>query len=59
MRGADVENDSDALKSDGRLFRCSQRSLQIEIALDRDIYARCGYSHGSGYHLASDLRAGG
>ena len=58
MRCADVENDFDALKPDRRLFRYSKRSLQIQIALDRDIYALCRYAHGSSYHLASDLRAG-
>ncbi len=55
--GARTSKVSDALKSDGRLFRDSQYSLQIQIALDGDIDALCGYSHGSGYHLASDLRA--
>jgi hypothetical protein len=47
------------MKSDRGLFRYSQRSLQVKIALDRDIDALGRYSHRSGYHLASDLSAGG
>ncbi len=60
MGCADVKNDSDALKSDGRLFRDSQRSLQVQMHPPvRDIDAFGGYFHRRGYHLASDLRASG
>src|ERR1039458_5415253 len=59
LRCADVENDSDALKSDRGFFRYSQGSLQVKIALDRDINALGRDSHRRGHHLASDLSAGG
>ena len=59
QRGADIENDSDALESDWDLFRDSQRSLEVEIPLDRDINALGWYSHGRGHHLTGDLSTGG
>src|SRR5580658_1875491 len=59
LRCADVENDSDALKSDSRFFGNSQGSLQVQVTFDRDVYALGGYAHGSRHHLAGDLGAGG
>lgn len=59
LRRADVKNDSDALKSDSRVFGNSQGPLQVQVALDGDVNALGGYAHGCGHHLAGDLGTGG
>jgi hypothetical protein len=59
LRGADIEIHPYALKSDRTLFRHSQSSLQIQIALNGHADRLCSYAHSCGYHLASDLRTGG
>jgi len=56
LRGADIEINPYAFKSNRHRFGHSQCPLQIQITLNRHLDIIGRYPHSGGYHLASDLR---
>jgi hypothetical protein len=55
LRGADIEIDPNTFKSNRNVLGHSQCPLQVQITLNRDLDIIDRYTHGGGYHLASDL----
>ena len=52
-----IKMKTNALETDGHVFRYPKRASKIQVSFHRDLNAFRRYTHSSGHHLTGDLRA--